>query len=460
MGKLNPLWTMVVCIVLPFIAEGQYTSIPDPNFEQALIDLGIDSDGQLNGSVATDDISSVTTLDVSSRDIQNLSGIQDFAQLESLSCGDNRIQNLSVRDNLELRFLRISRNLIGEINLSDNIKLEQLYVDDNQLGTLNVRSNPNLKVLDCSSNFLQMINVTDSFRLEHLDFSSNNISEIDLFENPYLAYLDISENPLTSIILFNLIRLKEFHAEGNDLLTRIDFDQTHALEYISCHDNANLAVIEVRGTLALKYLNCRNNQLTELDLSQNVLIENLYCGGNQISSLDLSPNEKLAFVHCEQNLLQELNLKNGHNFLMTGGQTEYEGETIYMEGLDSRDNPDLQCIEVDNATDAMAGTPPYDSWLIDDSVSYSEDCESPLDVPDYDLDRSVRLFPNPVEDRMHIECSSQLIRRIEVFTVLGNEVIKANSNFDDLEVTNLEPGIYYVRVTLDTASVVKTLIKS
>ena len=460
MSKLHSFGTLLACSLMSFLAAGQLTSIPDPNFEQALVDLGIDTDGQVNGTVATNDISSVKTLDVSSRDIQNLSGIQDFSLLEDLSCSDNRIQNLSVRDNLELRTLRISHNLISEINVSDNVKLEEFYADDNLISNLNVRSNTNLKVLDCSFNLLQVLNVTDNFRLERLLFASNSISEIDLYENPYLYYLDISDNPLTFIILFNLIRLKEFHAEHNDLLTRIDFNQTHVLEYISCHDNENLATIQLIGTLALKYLNCSNNQLTELDLSQNEFLESLYCQGNKISSLDLSQNQSLAFLHCHQNQLEDLNLKNGQNGLMTGGQTEFEGEIQYMAGLDATNNPGLQCIQVDDAADATAGIAPYDSWLKDDLAYYSEDCDIPLDVTEYDLDRSVLLFPNPVQDRLHIESPSDPITRITIYTVLGKTVMDIRDGMSDLQLDRLKPGIYYIRLNLKQGSVVKTLIKN
>ena len=69
---------MLLCIAIPAVVAGQFTSIPDSNFEQALIDLGIDSDGEVNGTVATADISPIQTLDVSSRDIQNLQGLEDF----------------------------------------------------------------------------------------------------------------------------------------------------------------------------------------------------------------------------------------------------------------------------------------------------------------------------------------------------------------------------------------------
>ncbi len=115
---------------------------------------------------------------------------------------------------------------------------------------------------------------------------------------------------------------------------------------------------------------------------------------------------------------------------------------------------------MDDAADATAGIAPYDSWLKDDLAYYSEDCDIPLDVTEYDLDQSVRLFPNPVQDRLHIESSSRPISRVTVYTVLGNTVLDTRAAFSDLQLSGLKPGIYYVRVTLEQSSIVKTLIKN
>ncbi len=45
-------------------AFGQYTQVPDPNFEQALIDLGIDSEGILDGQFLTADAETITLLEI------------------------------------------------------------------------------------------------------------------------------------------------------------------------------------------------------------------------------------------------------------------------------------------------------------------------------------------------------------------------------------------------------------
>ena len=57
------------------------TVVPDANFEQALIDLGLDS-GPLDGMVPTSNINLLTSLDVSEKNI----GIEHFTAHTVLDC--------------------------------------------------------------------------------------------------------------------------------------------------------------------------------------------------------------------------------------------------------------------------------------------------------------------------------------------------------------------------------------
>ena len=58
----------------------------------------------------------------------------------------------------------------------------------------------------------------------------------------------------------------------------------------------------------ITYLNCCNNNLTLLDVSQNTKIVTLYCDSNQLKSLDVSKNTKLSFLYCGSNNITSLNL--------------------------------------------------------------------------------------------------------------------------------------------------------
>lgn len=53
---------------------------------------------------------------------------------------------------------------------------------------------------------------------------------------------------------------------------------------------------------------CRNNLLTELDMSGNPELISLLCDGNRLTELDLSHNPKLTTLNCELNYLTRLDL--------------------------------------------------------------------------------------------------------------------------------------------------------
>ena len=74
---MKKLLLVSLVIISSYIATAQTTAIPDPNFEQALIDLGYDN-GSPNGSVPTSNINSIQNLYIATKYINNFSGIQDF----------------------------------------------------------------------------------------------------------------------------------------------------------------------------------------------------------------------------------------------------------------------------------------------------------------------------------------------------------------------------------------------
>ena len=69
MKKITLLFA--VCCLTTTMLNAQTTAIPDANFEQALIGLGIDSNG-LNGNILNSDAQSVFTLNVNNKNISNL----------------------------------------------------------------------------------------------------------------------------------------------------------------------------------------------------------------------------------------------------------------------------------------------------------------------------------------------------------------------------------------------------
>jgi Leucine-rich repeat (LRR) protein len=62
-------------------------------------------------------------------------------------------------------------------------------------------------------------------------------------------------------------------------------------------------------------LQCQNNQLTSLDVSNNTALTQLICRNNQITNLNISENTALLFLFCENNLLTNLDVSNNSALL-------------------------------------------------------------------------------------------------------------------------------------------------
>lgn len=147
-------------------AKSQTTVIPDASFEQELIARGIDTDGVVNGQIATADAEAVTDLTINSTDeyIRDLTGIEAFVNLERLTVGMTFITALNVSTMPNLRYLDCSANQLSSLDVSSNPLLEELIAqvstDDapiNDLTDLDLSHNPNIRYIHAE--FISRINL-------------------------------------------------------------------------------------------------------------------------------------------------------------------------------------------------------------------------------------------------------------------------------------------------------------
>ncbi|MCG2417624.1 T9SS type A sorting domain-containing protein [Aequorivita sp. F47161] len=197
------LKTFITILLLGFTTTffAQITQIPDPNFEQALIDLGIDSDGIVNGQVLTSDIEFVTDLNVASKGIQDLTGLEDFSALENLNVSFNMMTSLTLTNNINLKELifNTSFNLLN-IDISNNINLETLRSSYSLLTQLDLTNNPNLVEL-----VLGEPSPAGNHLIEFLDLSVHSaLIKLQLINLEYLSIVDLrsgSNNILTDVFV-------------------------------------------------------------------------------------------------------------------------------------------------------------------------------------------------------------------------------------------------------------------
>ena len=75
-----------------------------------------------------------------------------------------------------------------------------------------------------------------------------------------------------------------------------------------CSDN-NLTELDVSENPELKRLICYNNSLTSLNLNKNTKLRSLNCNNNKLTVLDLRENKSLSWLRCKNNCLTSLDLR-------------------------------------------------------------------------------------------------------------------------------------------------------
>jgi uncharacterized repeat protein (TIGR01451 family) len=391
-------------LLLFFIdSNAQITLIPDTDFEQALIDLGHDT-GIPDGSVPTVNISSITNLNVAAKGIYDLTGIEDFTALVTLSCSYNYITTLNLTQNFQLSTLACNNmNSLTSIDVTQNTLLTQLicyytrlttldlsqnvalihlrayscdlnsitlpatstldyiYLSGNDLPVIDVTQNPGLVNFHCENNFLTSLDVTQNPILDefHCDYNqlagldvtqntmltdfncaANAIGVLDLTQNIILEFLDCSGNPITFIDVSNIPTLEELHAAGCDL-NSLDVTQNGLLETLNCPRN-NIPVLDVTQNPLIWRFFCDENTINGLDLTQLSVLSELRCGTNPLNTIDVTQNPVLASLHCNNNQLTSLNVSSNPNL------SDLQCQDNQLVALDVSQNPSLFRLNANN----------------------------------------------------------------------------------------------------------------
>ena len=275
MKRILPL----LILFTPLFSIGQFTAIPDANFEQALIDQGHDT-GTPDGEVLTANISGLTFLDVSSNLIGNLSGIQDFTALTFLDCSGNNLTSLDVSSNNALTYLVCYSNQLTSLDISNNTALTLLSFSNNQIISLDLSNNTFLTDLYCEYN-----------QLTSLDVSNNTVLiRLHCFFNQ-LECLNIKNGNNNNMIIFL--------ADANPNLTCIDVDDVN-------YSTANWTNIDPQTSFSTDCNNACSNtsSLTELTTSKN-LIQILDMMGRETI---FKPNTPLIYVYDDGSIEKVFNV--------------------------------------------------------------------------------------------------------------------------------------------------------
>ena len=108
----------------------QTVDIPDINFKNALIEQGVDKNG--DGEIQESEALIIDSINISHRFINSLIGIKSFVNLEYLDCNSNLNTELDVKGMKKLITLNCIDNKITSLNIQEVKNLEILYCGNNK----------------------------------------------------------------------------------------------------------------------------------------------------------------------------------------------------------------------------------------------------------------------------------------------------------------------------------------
>ena len=122
--------------------SGMYSwEFPDLNFQREVLRLINEQDGgqrRRSGIVGAADkilLASFDFLDVSNKNIRDISGLAYFTGLTKLDCSQNRLTELDISKNTELTWLDCSDNELTELNVAGNARLTDLNSSYNRMAS-------------------------------------------------------------------------------------------------------------------------------------------------------------------------------------------------------------------------------------------------------------------------------------------------------------------------------------
>lgn len=339
---------------------------PDKNFNNQLYEQRVDKN--IDTRLTLREIEATKELNVSDKEIADVTGLQLLTSLEKLDVSKNAIETFVVGEAnslaalKNLRELNCAENKIGILNTSANSELKKLDVSGNKLLALNLSKNTKLTdltvgeqagegLVTADSYFDYIFNLKDTYGE---DYDWNAVVDLedeylgvgedaervdegiiwrmayhvpDVFTYGYrVSYGSGATKTMKATVTLGNAGLepdsaefKEAFPDGNfrtAIYAALDFNKNNKISRTEERsaktlDVKELEIADIKGIERLYNLTelvAENNQIKAADLTANKQLESLNLGNNKLSKLDLSKNTKLKSLYVGGNKLAAIDI--------------------------------------------------------------------------------------------------------------------------------------------------------
>ena len=175
------------------------------------------------------------------------------------------------------------------------------------------------------------------------------------------------------VLTTNINDLTSLTLNGLNISDLTGIENFTSLQYLELRD-CNLSEIDLSNNSELFYLDCSVNNITSLDLSNCIKIHEFQAFNNDLEILDFGNNTELAYIDIEYNNLSSLDISNNTNvrhlkiFNNQLTSLNLKNNNANWNRLNTINNPNLNCIEIlDSVGFAI-------ELQLDTQHYFSEDC--------------------------------------------------------------------------------------
>lgn len=198
-----------------------------------------------------------------------------------------------------------------------------------------------------------------------------------------------------------------------------------------------------------------------INTTENTNYEGWFNNGSQSNSSDIDDTDWYKFTSP----------RDGELIITIEDGDEYGGEAaVTVYNSNNLSQPLFPILEQNGLTTTYK----YESFnftgqefgilLQSNCVSYRMSWEvdnSKLSIENFDLDKSIELFPNPTSDYLNIQNNGNLsLEKLEIIEMTGKIVYQTNRIENQISLRNLDSGIYFVRIYSNKGITTKKVIKS
>ncbi|MCG7551327.1 hypothetical protein [Pseudoalteromonas sp. Of7M-16] len=267
----------------------------------------------------------------------------EHAQGGSFNVAYNKIESLTIPASLQGSSLNFDNNHIQELNMLGNPSY--LSLKNNQLESISLTTESQVRTVNLAGNKLKSAELSGLF--DSVDLSNNELVSFSLSETTNISSLNLSNNLLEQFSAYG--QLNGSLDLSSNLLTNLVIPEfQYSLFKFDVSDNP-LGSITFEGG---KYSNVilSDTELTQLDISKLEFISNLVIDRTDIASVDIPVT--LRYLSADNVSITSLNISKGSALYNVSFQNNVLNSIYGLDNIDSRLLLNLTNTDVDEDLEA------------------------------------------------------------------------------------------------------------